>query len=316
MHAIQELRSLGQSAWLEYTDRRMLDSGELERMIRADGLAGATAADGAVRDVAIACDLFRTLYENTQGLDGFVSIDVFGELARDTPATIDEARRLWARVARPNLMVTIPATREGIPAIARCLADGINVNATLLFSTTRYLDVVEAYLAALEERERRGEPLDGVASVASFLVSRIDAKVDSALEEMSGDAQASAATLKGRIGIANAKVAYEEYERAFHAERWHHLAAKGAHTQRLLWGSTTPRDSAYPPTYYVDALVGPDTVDTMTAETLRAYVDQGCPRVRLGEEVARAHEELESLAGLGIDLLAVAGQLEDEGVRT
>jgi transaldolase len=350
MHAIHALRSLGQSTWLDHLDRRMLRNGQLKRMIEDDALAGVTSnptifqkaiaaspadydevshrpsarePDSAVLeqievcDVALACDHFLGVHERT-GDDGFVSIEVSPLLARNTAATMAEASRLWTRVARPNVMVKIPATREGLPAIRRCLAAGININVTLLFSLERYREVVDAHLSALEDRLSRSEPIARVASVASVFVSRIDAKIDRLLERASRAGKTAAPSLKGRIAIANAKLAYEEYQRTVRSERWQRLAAKGAAPQRLLWGSTAPKDPVYPPTYYVDALAGPSTIDTMTVQTfeayIRAYAHGGSPRPRLMEDVRVAHEEMDRLASLGIDLGSVTDELEREGV--
>ncbi len=342
MSRVRRLRELGQSVWLDYVDRRLLASREMNRMIAEDGLAGMTsnptifqkaiagsaAYDDTIRaappgesdahvferieieDVARACDRFRPLYEETRGMDGFVSIEVSAELAQDTDATIAEVRRLYAAVARPNVMVKIPGTRAGVPAIERCLTEGIDINITLLFAVERYLEVARAYVRALESRAAQGLPLDTVTSVASFFVSRIDTKVDRAIDRVTAGRE-----LRGRIAIANAKVAYEAYRELVAGDRWQVLAAKGARPQRLLWASTSTKDPAYPDTYYADALVGPDSVDTMTPETFRAYRDHGSPEVRITQGFDRAREELASLAKLGIDFAAVTRELEDEGVR-
>ncbi len=343
MSRLRRLRELGQSVWLDYVDRRMLASQEMDRMLAEDGLAGMTsnptifqkaiggsaAYDGTIRaappgdsdahvferieveDVARACDRFRPLYEETRGMDGFVSIEVAPELAHDTDATIAEVERLYGAVARPNVMVKIPGTRAGVPAIERCLAAGIDINITLLFAVERYLEVARAYLRALETRAAQGLPLDTVSSVASFFVSRIDTKVDRAI-----DRSGAGRELRGRIAIANAKVAYDAFLQIAASERWQALAAKGARPQRLLWASTSTKDPAYPDVYYADALVGPDSVDTMTPETFRAYRDHGSPEVRITEELDRARDDLASLARAGIDLAAVTRELEDEGVRS
>lgn len=347
MGPLQGLRELGQSVWLDYLDRHLLASGELDRMIAGDGLAGMTSnptifqkaissstdyddtiqsaplseSDAhvferiAVHDVARACDHFRSLYDETDGNDGFVSIEVSPELAHDTEATVAEVRRLWTGVARPNLMVKIPGTREGIPAIERCLTDGINVNITLLFAVERYVEVARAFLRALDACAAKGRRIDRVASVASFFVSRIDTKVDRALDALpDGPRRELGRQLRGRIAIANAKMAYEAYRQLFAEESWHVLAAKGARPQRVLWASTSTKDPAYPDVYYPEALVGPNTIDTMTVETLRAYRDHGNPEVRLPVEIERAREDLASLGELGIDFGAVTCELENEGV--
>lgn len=348
MNPLRRLRELGQSVWLDYLDRRLLASGELDRMIAEDGLSGMTSnptifqkamagsADyddtitGAppaeaeariferieVQDVARACDRFRRVHDETRGADGFVSIEASPELANDTERTVDEVRRLWSSVARPNVMVKIPGTREGVPAIERCLTEGVNVNVTLLFSVRRYMEVAQAFLRALETRAARGQPIDSTASVASFFVSRIDAKVDRALDALPGGAgRELGRPLRGQIAIANAKLAYQAYQHVLADDRWKALAAKGARPQRLLWGSTSTKDPAYPDVFYVDALVARDTVDTMPLETLRAYRDHGSPQVRIEDGVQRAREQMASLVKLGIDFDVVTRELEEDGVR-
>jgi transaldolase len=347
MHTIRRLRELGQSVWLDFLDRALLATGDLDRMIADDGLAGLTsnptifqkaiAASNAyddfvrraspsdsdadvlerimVREVTEACDRFRALYDATRGGDGFVSIEVSPELARDTDKTIDEARRLWRSVSRPNLMVKIPGTREGLPAIERCLSEGININITLLFAVSRYVEVAHAYLRALDARSTRNEPIDRVASVASFFVSRIDTKVDKALAAVSTLRQTAAAALRGKIAIANAKLAYAELQKIVAEDRFRSLAACGARPQRVLWASTSTKDPAYPDVYYPDALVGADTVDTMTKETFLAYKDHGRPGPRITEDLDIAREQIAMLSFLGIDFDAITRALEDEGVR-
>lgn len=346
MNRLRRLRELGQSVWLDYLDRRLLASDEMTRMIEEDGLAGMTsnptifqkAIAGstdyddtirdapasepdarvferiAVSDVARGCDRFRPLFDRTRGADGFVSIEVSPELAHDTEATVAEVRRLWSAVARPNLMVKIPGTREGVPAIERCLTEGININITLLFSVSRYLEVARAFLNALEAHAARGLPLDAIASVASFFVSRIDTKVDRALDALPGGGE-KRSSLRGRMAIANAKLAYDAYRKLVGEERWRTLANAGARPQRLLWASTSTKDPAYPDVYYADALVGAETVDTMTLETLRAFRDHGSPEVRITAGVDRAREDFATLASVGIDFDAITDELEAEGVR-
>jgi transaldolase len=348
MNPLRRLRELGQSVWLDALDRRLLVSGELDRMIAEDGVSGMTSnpsifqkaitgsADyddtiaGAppaeleariferieVQDVARACDHLRCIHDETRGADGYVSIEASPELAGDTERTVDEVHRLWCAVARPNVMVKIPGTREGVAAIERCLADGVNVNVTLLFSVRRYMEVAQAFLRALETRAARGQPIDSIASVASFFVSRIDTKVDRALDALpDGAAREAARALRGRIAIANAKLAYQAYERMLADDRWQALAARGARPQRLLWGSISTKDPAYPDVYYVEALVARDTVDTMPLETLRAYRDHGSPQVRIHDGAERAREQLGALGQLGIDMDVVTRELEQEGVR-
>jgi transketolase len=341
---IQRLRELGQSVWLDFLDEKLLKSGELERMIEHDGVTGITSnptifqkaiagssdydafirssspidSDASVfeaiqvRTVMRACDQLRPIYDQTDGGDGFASVEVSPTLARDTAGSIAEARRLWSLIARPNLMVKIPGTREGLPAIRQCLTEGININITLLFSVERYLAVAEAYLLALEARLARREPFDCIASVASFFVSRVDTKVDKALDALGTP---TARAERGHAAIANAKIAYEQYERLLASDRWRHLANRGAKPQRLLWASTSPKDPAYPDLHYAEALVGPGTIDTMTKETRKAYADHGTPDLRLTRGRAEARTRLASLAALGIDLPKVTEELEDEGIR-
>jgi transaldolase len=348
MGSIRRLRELRQSVWLDYLDRRLLASDEMARMLSEDGLAGMTSnptifqkaiagsADYdqtirsappaepaarvyeriAVHDVAAACDRFRPVHEQTHGADGFVSIEVSPELASDTEATVDEVRRLWRAVDRPNVMVKIPGTREGVPAIERCLTEGININITLLFAVERYLEVAGAFLRALEARAAMGRSIDAIASVASFFVSRIDTKVDRALDALpDGAARRVGRSLRGRAAIANAKVAYEAYRELLAGERWRTLAARGARPQRLLWASTSTKDPVYPDVYYAEALIAPQTIDTMTLETLRAFRDHGDAEVRITSGLDRAREDLSTLSTLGIDFGAVTNELEEEGVR-
>lgn len=338
------LRELGQSVWLDYIRRKLLVSGELERLIAEDGVAGMTsnpaifeqAIGGAddyeetivrlVRrgadanaiyreltreDIVLAADLFRPLYEATAGRDGYVSLEVSPHLARDTDATVAEAEQLWAGLARPNVMIKVPGTREGLPAIRRLVASGINVNVTLLFSVERYLEVAQAYLAGLESRAAQGAALAPVASVASFFLSRIDVLVDKRLDAR-GEPEARA--LRGRTAIACARLAYRAYRQIYQGRRWVALAAAGARTQRLLWASTGTKDPAYSDVMYVDALVGPETVNTMPPDTLAAYRDHGDPAPRLEHDLEGAEALGERLRALGIDLGEVARQLEDEGI--
>lgn len=337
------LVELGQSPWYDYITRDLILSGELERLIAEDGLRGMTtnptifekaisgsdlydgdlerhAASGlsaeeifealAVADVRRACDLFEGVYAAAGGHDGLVSIEVSPSLAYDTGGTIAAATRLWSAVGRPNAMIKIPGTAAGLPAIEECIARGINVNTTLLFSVDRYRQVVEAFFTGLERRASRGDALDRVAAVASFFVSRVDTKVDARLDE-SGDPE----SLRGRIAIANGRAAYAEFRRAFAGERWKRLERRGARPQRPLWASTSTKDPRYPDVYYVDALVAPSTVNTLPPATFDAYRDHGDPVVRMDEETSTAMQELENLGRVGIDLRRVTDELEQEGVR-
>jgi transaldolase len=341
-----QLGALGQSPWLDNITRDLLQTGELRRLIADAGLRGMTTnptifekavagSDGydadiraladsgvesrdivetlAVADVRAACDMFLPLYQASEGGDGFVSIEVSPELANDADGTVREARRLWEAVDRPNVMIKIPGTQGALPAITRCLTRGLNVNVTLLFSVARYHQVMEAHLTGLERRRARREPINRVASVASFFVSRVDTKLDPMLEQ-SGDAATRG--LRGTIAIANALVAYEAFQQTFRGPRWDALAREGARVQRPLWASTSTKDPAFPDLYYVEALVAPDTVNTLPPETLKAYGHHGRPEVRITQQtVAEAKQRLAALAGAGVDLEDVARVLETEGVQ-
>jgi transaldolase len=344
------LAALGQSVWYDYIRRDLYRSGRLAELIRDDGLAGMTSnptifqkaiaetelydedvrrlgAEGkdagaifeglAVQDVQAAADVFRPVYDRTSGNDGFVSIEVQPKLARDTAGTIDEARRLWKACARPNVMVKIPGTAEGVPAIRACLAEGININITLLFSVDRYREVMEAYLSAMEERVSKSLPVARIRSVASFFVSRVDTNADKKLDALarSAGAASEAKSLRGKLGIANARVAYEAFEQVFGAPRFAALKAKGVAVQRPLWASTSTKDPAFPDLYYVEALIAPDSVDTVPPETFEAYRDHGDPQVRIREDLAGAHAVLPGLRRIGIDTDAIFRELEDEGIR-
>ncbi len=344
MNPLVRLGELGQSPWYDYITRDLVASGELARLIREDGLRGMTsnptifekavAGSGsydedirrlgregrspgeifealAVADVRAACDEFADLHRRSGGLDGQVSLEVSPELASDTEATIQEAHRLWAALDRPNAMIKIPGTEAGLPAITRCIADGISVNVTLLFSVERYAAVIEAWLAGMEQRLTRGEPLAPLASVASFFVSRVDGKVDPLLDRAAPD---GSHPLRGRIAIANAAAAYRLFEWSLGTARWDRLAKAGARPQRPLWASTSTKDPRYPDAYYVEALVAPRTVNTLPPETFAAYRDHGRPAVRIRESIAASAEELAALAGAGIDLAAITRELEEDGV--
>jgi transaldolase len=343
VNPLLRLAELGQSVWYDYITRDLMASGQLDRLIAADGLRGMTSnptifdkavttshlydeeirrlADQgkpagevfeslAVADVRSACDAFLPLYHHTAGADGLVSLEVAPTLAHDAEATVHEAERLWSAVGRPNAMIKIPGTPEGLSAITRCIRSGINVNVTLLFSVHRYAEVIEAFLAGMEQRCRRGLPLASVASVASFFVSRVDGKVDPLLDQIPGGAR-----LRGKAAIANACTAYRLFEETLRQPRWRPLADAGAHPQRPLWASTSTKDPAYPDTYYVEALIGPQTVNTLPPETLAAYREHGVPQIRIRDGVAAAPAVLDQLAGAGIDLDRVTSQLETEGVE-
>jgi transaldolase len=336
------LGELGQSPWYDYISRDLVTTGELDRLIADDGLRGMTSnptifekaiagsrlyddeirtlADAgrstqeifeqlAVADVRAACDAFAGVYDATGGADGLVSLEVSPALAHDTDATIHEAERLWRALDRPNAMIKIPGTKAGLPAITHCTAAGISVNVTLLFSVERYGEVIEAFLEGLDRRLAAGAALRGIASVASFFVSRVDGKVDPLLDQ-AGDPH----RLRGRIAIANACAAYRLFEWSLGTPRWEALARAGARPQRPLWASTSTKDPAYPDVHYVEALVAPRTVNTLPPETFAAYRDHGRPAVRIQAGVAAAPVQLQQLAALGIDLPAITAELEADGV--
>ena len=351
MQRIRQLYLLGQSLWYDYIDRSLLFSGRLADLVAAGVVHGVTsnpaifrramsesaayaderaqlAARGldpeaiyehlAVADIQAACDVLLPLYERTHGQDGFVSLEVSPHLAYDASGTVAAAQRLWDWVARPNLMIKIPGTAAGLEAITEALARGISVNVTLLFSIARYRQVVEAYLRALERRAAQGLEVHSVASVASFFVSRVDTKVDQALEALiaAGGPRAQAAReLRGTIAIANARQAYQVFKDMFSGPRFAALAARGARVQRPLWASTSTKNPAYPDTLYVDALIGPRTVNTVPPQTWDAFADHGTPRLTIEADIEGDAARLRRLAELGIDLDAITATLEEEGVR-
>jgi len=350
MDPIQSVHSLGQSLWLDNIRRDSLDSGELADRVAAGELRGATSnlsllesAIGssdrysvdlrrltqagwpaeqifnqlAVDDIRAAADAFLPLFEQTNGGDGFVSIDVNPIFADDTNRTIGEARRLWDAVNRPNAMIKIPATPAGLPAIESSIRAGINVNATLIFSLGRYIEVMEAYMIGLEGRLEAGGSLDFVTSVASFFVSPIDIALDEQLKEIvqRGEADGQrASSLLGKVAVANCKLAYAQFVATFQGERFQKLATRGARVQRPLWASTSTKNPEYPDTYYVDHLIGPDTVSALSEATLKAFKDHGTPELTLPESISTARSQLQALDDLGISLDAAAEQLERQGV--
>jgi transaldolase len=348
---LKKLVSLGQSIWLDYIRRDLFSSGKLRRLIDDDGLTGMTSNpaifekaiaesniyDQDIRDMALkkkdvksiyetlsqrdvqsAADEFRTVYEKTDSKDGYVSLEVNPHLAYDTKSTIDEARRLWAALNRPNVFIKVPATSDGLPAIQQLISEGINVNVTLLFGLPRYRQVAEAYIAGLELLAAQGMPVKHVASVASFFVSRIDALVDSLLENLiiQSDQNADIAKkLHGQIAISSAKSAYQIYKEIFGSNRFKKLADKGAHVQRLLWASTSTKNPDYSDVKYIESLIGPDTINTVPPETINAYRNHGDPKSRLDQDVKEAVWFMERLQDLGISIDKVTQQLEDEGVK-
>ncbi len=350
MDPVQSVHSLGQSLWLDNIRRDSLDSGELTDRAAAGELRGVTSnptifesailssenysvdlrrfaqtgwtADRifdqlAVDDIRAAADAFLPLFEQTNGGDGFVSIEVNPEFADDTNGTIEETMRLWDVVNRPNAMISHPATLAGLPAIEFSIRAGININATLIFSLERYIEVMEAYMSGLEGRLEDGGSLDHVSSVASFFVSRIDTVLDEQLKEIirRGEAEGErASSLLGKVAIANSKLAYAQFVATFQGERFQSLATRGARVQRPLWASTSMKSPEYPDTYYVDHLIGPDTVNTLTEVTLKAFIDHGTPELTLTENISTARSQLQALDDLGISLAAAAEQLERQGI--
>lgn len=344
------LNGMGQSIWLDYIDRAILQDGRLAELIERDRLAGLTSnpaifekaisqgthyadaiaqlrADNAERevmyeqlvlaDIGQAADRFRPVYESSDGLDGYVSIEVSPLLARDTEATLTEARELWQRLDRPNIMIKVPGTSEGLPAVRQLLADGINVNITLLFSVGRYLEVLRVYQEALETRLAAGQSLASLASVASFFLSRIDTRVDALLDAIiadGGERADHARSLRGRAAIASAAFAYRRFRENCEKPRWQALLSAGARPQRLLWASTSSKDPSYSDIKYVEALIAPDTVNTLPLETLSAYRDHGDPEIRIDRAIEAAPGVMRGLAELGIDMKQVDEALEIEGI--
>jgi transaldolase len=348
---LKQLGTLGQSIWLDYIRRDLMANGGLWRLIADDGLRGMTSnpsifekaiaeshdydedikglalkGDGvkaiyenlSQRDVQSAADEFRPLYESADGADGYVSLEVNPHLAHDTNGTIEEARRLWAALGRPNVLIKVPATGEGLSAIQQLISEGISVNVTLLFGLPRYRQVAEAYIAGMESRVAQGKPAKHIASVASFFVSRIDALVDPLLEKsiaQGGKNVDLAKKAHGQVAVASAKMAYQIYKEIFGSDQFKKLAAQGARAQRLLWASTSTKNAAYSDVKYVEALIGPHTVNTAPMETLDAYRDHGDPKARLEQEVEESRSVLERLPELNLSIDDVTRQLEDEGVK-
>jgi len=346
-----ELQEYGQSIWLDFIRRDLLESGRLRELVEEDGIRGVTINPSildhairetndyegaiqtllaerkspkqiyetlAVEDARSAADVLRPVYDGTDGRHGFVSLEVSPYLAHDAEGTIEEARRFWEEIERPNMMIKVPATLEGLEAIRRLTATGVNVNVTLLFGLPRYRQVTEAYVAGIEDRLKRDQLVGRIASVASFFLSRIDVLVDPMLEQIvdeGGRRGKIAAELQGQVAIASAKVAYQIYQEIFENGRFRSSAGHGARVQRLLWASTSTKNPAYSDVKYVDALIGPRTVNTLPMETLDAYRDHGDPAPRLTQDVAQARRVLEQMDELGIDIDAVTQQLKDEGVE-
>lgn len=349
INPLLRLKDLGQSLWLDYVQRQLLSSGELARMIATDGLVGVTSnpsifqqaivghdeyredvaaliARGAdvlemyrnliTQDIALAADVLRPVYEAGGARDGYVSIEVSPHLAHDAEGSIAEGRKLWMHLARPNVMIKVPATRPGLQAIQALVAEGINVNVTLLFGIARYREVLDAWMTGLEQRLAADLPIAKCASVASFFLSRIDTLVDRQLDGVGHTLPGQKTDrLRGQAAIASARLAYQVWRRVMREPRWRALAARGAMPQRLLWASTGTKDPAYSDVKYVEALIGPDTVNTLPPQTLAAYRQHGDPALRLETGLELAQALPNALAELGIDLERVASQLEGEGVQ-
>lgn len=352
-NSLKQLAEYGQSPWLDFIRRNLITSGELQRLIDRDGLKGmtsnpaifekaiggstdyadfikenaASASDAiglyeqiAIRDIKDAADILKPVYEQTKRRDGYVSLEVSPALADDTEKTLAEARRLWQAVNRPNLMVKVPAALAGIPAIKQLISEGININVTLLFSQESYRKVAEAYVAGLEKRAAENQDLSGVASVASFFVSRIDSLIDSEIEEKlktaaSDEEKQLLQSLTGKVAIANAKMAYQIYEEIFSGERWQKLAEKGAQTQRVLWASTGTKNPKYSDVLYIEELIGKDTVNTIPPATWDAFLDHGRLRESLTENVEEAKQTLANLEKAGISLKDATDKLLIDAVR-
>lgn len=350
---LQQLKNFGQSVWYDNIDRSQLVSGQFKELLDNDGVVGVTAnptifqksisaghaydeqmtqliSEGKntsdiyeamiIQDIRAVADLLRPIYDRTNMQDGYVSLEVSPELAHDTDATIAEVRRFWKLVDRPNLLVKIPATPEGIPAIQTALSEGININITLIFSIQAYHDVTEAYLSALEERNASGKDISHIASVASFFVSRVDTLVDKVLDDKIKATSDSAEQqklkmLQGKAAIANARLVYQDFKQIFGTPRFETLRHSGARVQRPLWASTSTKNPAYRDVLYAEELIGPDTVDTMPLETIENFKDHGRAELTIENNIPQAKAELEMLESVGIHYDAVTQQLLDEGVQ-
>jgi transaldolase/glucose-6-phosphate isomerase len=351
---LRELNAAGQAAWLDFLNSKIVENGDLARLISADGVTGLTsnpsifekaigegdaydariraAVTGgdakpvtvfehiAVADIRAAADAFRPTFDALGGKDGFVSLEVSPTLANDTEGTIAEARRLWAAVDRPNLMIKVPGTKAGVPAIRQLIGEGINVNVTLLFGVDAYLAVADAHISGLETFKAAGGDVSKAHGVASFFVSRIDTQIDKKIDARlaanpAPEEETRLRRLRGKIAIANAKRAYQRYLELIDEPRWKALAAAGAAPQRLLWASTGVKDPAYPETLYVDSLIGVDTVNTMPPKTMDAFRKDGTVAPTLTEGVAEAEHDLAEAVGLGLDLDGVTDALVEDGVQ-
>lgn len=351
MNPLLRLEKLGQSVWLDSLSRDLLRSGTLKNLMQRDGVTGVTSNPAifekaiggsadydddirrlsiegkspqriyeelAVEDIREAADMLLPVYMRTKRNDGYVSLEVSPLLARNTDGTVDEARRLWAEVGRANVFIKIPGTREGLPAIAQCISEGININVTLLFGLARYREVMDAYANGLEKRRSLGKSLESIRSVASFFLSRIDVLVDEELEHRIAERRelsAAARPLLGRAAVASARIAYQIHKELVAAERFRGLEESGAHRQRLLWASTSTKNKAYSDVKYVEPLIGPETVNTMPMRTIDAYRHHGDPAARLEQDIESERAVRSRLAAVGIDLDDAASRLESEGIE-
>ena len=342
MNNVKSIHDHGQSIWLDFFDREIMNNGELQKLIDEDGLSGITSNPSifekavtsssdydedirrlaaeqksneeiffgfATKDIRQAADMLKPVYEEEHGTDGFVSLEVSPHLANNTEATINQVRELWKAVGRENVMIKIPGTKEGLPAIRQCLSEGININITLLFGLQRYTEVTEAYISALEERLKNNQPINHIASVASFFLSRIDVMIDPILKEKKMD------KLVGEVAIASAKKAYEIYKEIFFSDRFRNLEKLGAKKQKVLWASTSSKDPSFSDVKYVEALIGPDTVNTLPLETIEAFRDHGKVADHLENDLIHADRVLEQLEANGINLDEITQKLEEEGVQ-
>jgi transaldolase len=348
------LKELGQSAWLDNLSRRLIHSGELKRFIDEYGFSGITsnptifqkAISGstdydtslrrmidkgindekelflglAIEDVSNGAEMLWPTYQSTNGLDGFVSIEVSPDLAYDTDATISEAKRLFSTIGKKNILVKVPATKQGLPAIEQLISEGVNINVTLLFSVRRYEEVAESYLRGLEKRMSKGQPINEIASVASFFVSRVDTLTDKLLETRLSSVTSRAekdkiASLFGKAAVANAKIAYKKYKSIFSGKRFLTLNERGGHTQRILWGSTGTKNPKYSDIKYVEELIAPDSINTMPEATIEAFKNHGQAKITIGDHLEEAERLFQELKSVGIEINDVTEQLESEGVK-
>ncbi len=342
MNPLIQIQKQGQSIWLDLLDREIMESGKLQSLIDDDDLRGLTSNpsifekaisgsidydqdiakismneddnvviffDLAIKDIQRAADMFKPVFDNTDGKDGFVSLEISPLLARNTAGTIKQARELWKKVNRKNVMIKIPGTKEGLPAIRECLGEGININVTLLFGLPRYREITEAFMDGLEDRLKEGKSIKNVASVASFFLSRIDVMVDMILKEKGGD------KLIGEVAIASAKKAYQIYLEMISSDRFKRLEAQGAQRQRVLWASTSAKDPSFSDVKYVENLIGQETINTLPMETIDAFRDHGIAAQTLTEGIDHANRVMDALEAKGIDIDGITQKLEDEGIE-